>query len=189
MLELVSAIVLSFGWIWFSVLTGILLILFISSDIAENGYLAAVSFFVYAAIVFFIGNVDWSLYLTMELLYQVLIYLGIGIVYSFIRTVSKVYSLKTEFDKYVDIYVKESSSKNEHVDKRRNEKLESLKKEAKEEISGSILRWVFIWVFSLFVWIFSINFFKVIKDYVKKSLLKFYNGIFEFTFKMVFKEK
>ena len=192
MLELVSAIILSFGWIWFSVMTGILLILFISSDVAENGYYAAVSFVVYLGFIYFLSNIEWSLYLTWELLYQVLIYLGIGIVYSFIRTVSKVYSLKSEFDKYVSFYVKgivAENNKRETIEERKNEKLEILKKDAKEEISGSILRWVFIWVISLFVWVFSNNFFILLRDYVKGLLLKFYNSIFEFTFNLVFKEK
>jgi hypothetical protein len=140
MLELMSAIILSFGWIWFSVMTGILLILFISSDYSENGYLAAVSFAVYAGIVYFVGDVEWSNYFTMELLYQVLIYLGIGIGFSFIRTITEVFALKKDYDNYVKSYP--SKKTQEDLD----EKVERLKVEGKETISGSILRWVFIWV-------------------------------------------
>jgi hypothetical protein len=83
MLESLQSFLLFGSFVWFWIITGILLICLFLSDIEEQGYAATTSLIIFLGLNYFWGNLDISQFFNFKLIG---IYLLIGLIYSFIKT-------------------------------------------------------------------------------------------------------
>lgn len=74
---------------------------------------------------------------------NILIYLGIGFVFSLIRTY------------FYANRKKRKALKNYHNDENLNKKLEALKEDVKSDLKGNVFRWWFMWPASAIYWLVS----------------------------------
>jgi hypothetical protein len=113
------------SFIWFAILTFILIIAFFVSEKEELGYIATIAVIVYLLLNRFFGNVPILQFITWT---NVLSYLGLGFVYTVIRTY------------FYGRYAKENGYS-----------LNTLK----SDLSGNVFRWWFLFPISFIYWMVS----------------------------------
>jgi len=182
MFETLLGITIFGSFVWWAIITSLLLIFFISSEVNENGFIATGSLLVYFGVIYFWGNSDLSLLLTWSTLYNVLLYLGIGIIYFFIRTIVLGNEAKMEVKEYA-----KNVGHNLKTDVNRDKKdiinyRKRIKKEHISELKGNVSRWIFLWVISLIVWIFTSKIFVQIWNFIWSKISNLVESIFEIGF-------
>ncbi len=111
------------SFVWFCIIVFILRCTCFWSERAKHGGIAFAGFTIFLIINHFWGNVPVSNYLTVT---NILIYLGIGLIYAIIRAYN--YGTKNPTDEY---------------------------KTAIGKLKGHVFRWWFIWPISLLSWLFT----------------------------------
>ena len=144
MIEGILAATLFGSFIWFGVFTSLLLILFFVSEFNEEGFIAFFALIVYAIFMYFAGMVDSTVYIPILSWTSILLYLGIGFLFSLIRTYF--YGLKRKRD-----LLKKSVPTKDDKEYAIQDMISDLK--------GNVFRWWFMWPISAISW--------VIKDLLK----------------------
>jgi hypothetical protein len=111
-------------------------------DIGESGTLATVVFIGFLVANYFAGDMPIFEYITWQ---SVLIYLGLGIVFSVIRTIAKGKELTKCFET--------DSNHPEGMSKRDKDTLKIYKK--RYELKERVFRWLFLFPFSAITWLFG----------------------------------
>ena len=145
MIEGILAATLFGSFIWFCIFTSTLLILFFVSEFNEEGSIAFFALIVYAAFMYLAGIIDPNVYVPILSWTSVLLYLGIGFLFSLIRTYF--YGLK----KKRTFLIKYTEPTKDDKDYAIQDMIYDLK--------GNVFRWWFMWPISAISW--------VIKDLLK----------------------
>ena len=158
-------------WFWVSVL--IFLFIVFASDINENGFYAFGSLIIISAVYYFWGDVKPILPIISLL--NISIYLGIGLVFSTLRT----FFAGRELGKLIkDLPITNEKNKYDSDTK------EYQKERFVNRLKGNVFRWWFMWPISLINWLIS-DLIADIWDYVYSKLSGFYNYVVELGIKSV----
>jgi|TARA_R110000824_G_scaffold291588_4_gene480131 hypothetical protein len=125
----------------FYFITAVFIVTLFISEVTENGWVALVSFTIFALATKFFGNFQITDYITFKLIG---IYLLIGLVHSLIRTFF--YGRKREFNKKRLLQLYGNNDK---------WKLTNYDDITKSDLKGNVFRWWFLFPVSLLTWIFS----------------------------------
>ena len=123
--------------IWFWIFTFLLIGIFFVSDLVENGITALFSFIIFFIITYFWSNFNIFSFLT---LWNVLIYLGIGLVYAAIRTLFFGRKKRAELKESSDDSVGRS---------------ETIKRFALMDLKNNVFRWWLLFPVSMINWAFT----------------------------------
>lgn len=146
MWEAFLSIALFGSFVWWSIITAVLLIILFVYEVKENGYVAFGFVVAYLVVFYFWGNKDLGFLLDWKLLAS---YFGIGLLYSIIRTLILGSKKKTEIQEHInkDSWIK---SKKDAIRYK-----EGQGRELRRELSGNVSRWWLMWPISLIVWTLS----------------------------------
>jgi hypothetical protein len=147
MWEAFLSITLFGSFVWWLVISTVVLIILFWSDIAKNGYWAFGFAVGYLLLFYFKGNQELLFLLDWKLLAT---YFSIGVVYSALRTIALGNKHKIVIQKYLSdsptlIKTKLAATKYKH----------SQGKELISNLSNNVSRWILMWPISLTVWVFS----------------------------------
>jgi len=163
--------------IWFWVVVAVFIIICFASDVNENGFFAFGTLVVLSVLFYFKANIDPLL--DFFALPNILIYFGIGLGFSFLRTFFSARTLGHKINESV-IEWKESKHDDEFIERNKvNEKNYFLK-----ELKGNVFRWWFMWPISLLTWI-ATDIVKDVYDYIYSKMGGFYNWIVDLGMKSV----
>ena len=126
--------------VMFYLITAVFIASLFISEVTENGWVALISFTIFAIVTKFFGNFEITDYVTFKLIG---IYLLIGLVHSLIRTFF--YGRKRGLNK----------KKLSELHGKDNWKLTDYDDITKSCLKGNVLRWWFLFPVSLLTWIFS----------------------------------
>lgn len=144
MLETFLSIALFGSFVWWCIVTTVILFVFFVSEVKENGYVAFGFAIAYLTLFYFKGNQDLGIFLDWNYL---LMYLGVGLIYSVLRTLIFGIKKKKEVQKHV-LDNNWINSKKDAIGYKKDQGDELLRK-----LSGNVSRWWFMWPISLVVWI------------------------------------
>lgn len=153
--------------IWFWVVVTVFLIICFASDVNENGFFAFGTLVVLGVLFYFKANIDPLM--DFFALPNILIYFGIGLGFSFLRTFfasralgHRIKESLIEWNgrKYTDI-----------EDRKKDMKMYFLK-----DLQGNVFRWWFMWPISLFTWV-ATDIVKDVYDWIYSKMSGFYNWI------------
>lgn len=151
--------------VWFWIIISIFLLICFLSDIYENGFYAFGTLVIISILCTLWGEIDP--FLSLFTIKNVLIYLGIGLVFSVIRT----YFSGRKLGEVMKVLPEE---------REKGEWKPETKSEAKakniEKLKGSVFRWWFMWIVSLIVWLVK-DLIKDLWNYIYSKLKLFYNFI------------
>lgn len=133
-MELLTTLTLFGSLAWFIVSLVALFIVFIACDIEESGTSATVSFFVFIGLHYFWGNLP-----LVDIFFwkNVLMYLFLGFIFSFVRTYFKGKELRKKY--YKDTH------------KPTEDGLKVYK--SNYDLKSSVFRWLFLFPISLITWV------------------------------------
>lgn len=161
-------------WFWISV--AVFIIICFLSDVNENGFWAFATLVVLGVAYYFRGHVDPLLQvLTLQ---NILIYLGIGLGFSFLRTFFAGRKLGHEIKDLPK--TREDIKAQSHVYDTQKDRRERFL----EELKGNIFRWWFMWPVSLITWAVT-DIVKDIYDYVYSKMSGLYNWIVDLGMKSI----
>ena len=140
----------------FWIITAALVILFFTAERSEDGVIAFVSVLVFLILIYVVGSPNlWSGFKSINI-FNILIYLGIGLIYSIIRTY---FFGKKEFKKFDESF---NNSYPSNFDKSdidikliRIDRLYQAKRMLMGELKGHVFRWLFLFPVSLINWVIS----------------------------------
>lgn len=144
-LEFLPAFALWGSAIWFWLLTLLIIISFFIADVNEEGYWAATSFVIFLVITHFWSDFNFFSIVTWNLVF---LYLGIGLVYSIIRTV--LFGRKKKMEAST-MEFKEPTEKN--ASDYGTEA--AFKRETLYKLKGNVSRWWFLFPVSMINWAFT----------------------------------
>lgn len=146
--------------VWFYIILTIVLIALIASDIQEEWLAPLVIVGAFILINYFWGNIPIGKYLTWS---NVGIYIGVGFIFSLIRTFFKGKELKREYESLQTLL---------------SNPYEQSLQEYKSEfaLKANVFRWWFMFPISIITWLFG-SVFKDIWNYVYSKLATVYTKI------------
>lgn len=163
--------------IWFWLTVSLFLVICFASDVNENGFYAFGTLVILTLTYYFWGDVKPLLAVLTFL--NVLVYLGVGLIYSTVKTFfagrklgKKLQELPSKEDKAYTPSKFYSDTK------------ESVKTTFVNDLKGNVFRWWFMWPISLINWLLT----DLIKDawsYLYSKLKSFYDYILELGIKSV----
>lgn len=176
--------------IWFWLTVAIFLVICFASDINKNGFYAFGTLIFLVFFYYFWGDVKPLLAILTFL--NVTVYLGIGLLYSTIKTFFSGRKLGKEIQ---NLPTKEEVKNSPRVPTKfggsigyggeyYGETKEAVKAQFVNELKGNVFRWWFMWPFSLINWLFT----DLIKDtwnYLYSKLKRFYDFVLELGIKSV----
>lgn len=184
MWETFLSITLLGSFVWWCIITAVLLIIFFISEVKENGYVAFGFAVAYLTLFYFKGNQDLGVFLDWIYL---LMYLGIGIIYSVIRTLNLGLKSKNEVQKHINSTNWDIKSKKDAIKYKKRQREQLL-----EKLDGNVFRWWFMWTISLIVWTLS-NLMSDFWNWLWKTFRSFFEEIFNLGFgkddNIIFEEK
>jgi hypothetical protein len=124
------------SFVWFAIITAVLLYLFFLSESEEQGFIAFAAVIAYGVINYFWGNVPLQHLLDTKL---ILSYLGLGLIFAIVRTYFFGRELKGMAEKLDSHYI--------------------------DKLKGNVFRWWFLFPISLIFWLVS-DLFGDLWDYV-----------------------
>lgn len=173
MWEAFLSIALFGSFVWWSIITAvILLILFVSEVKSQegSGWISLVALIAYFIIFYFWGNKDIGILLDWKFL---LLYLGIGFVYTLIRTYFFGRSSKNKVQENINTsYSGSYNTKESAVNYKKREREEFI-----EKLKVNVFRWWFIWPISLIVWTLS-DLVRDVWNWIYANIRKIFEGIF-----------
>jgi len=185
MWEAFLSIALFGSFVWWSIITAVLLIILFVSEVNENGYVAFGFVVAYLTLFYFKGNQDLGVFLDWNYL---LIYLSVGIIYSVIRTLNLGLKKKKEVQEHINnsesYWIK---TKKDAIKYKKQQHQELLKK-----LAANVSRWWFMWPISLIVWTLS-DLMSDFWNWLWKIFRSVFEAIFNFGFgkddDIIFEEK
>lgn len=155
-------------WFWIVVIT--FLVICFASDINENGFFAFGTLVILVVLFYFKGNVDPLL--KFFSLANILSYLGLGLVFSALRT----FFAGRTLGKRIKDLPKTRKDMNGQSHIFQNQEYE--KKYFIDELKGNVFRWWFMWPVSLITWLVT-DLIKDLWDFIYGKLKSFYAWIVE----------
>lgn len=151
--------------IWFWIVVAVFIVICFASDVNENGFFAFGTLIVFSVLFYFKANIDPLLdVLTLP---NIGGYLGIGLIFSCIRTFFSARTLGHEI---------KGLPKDKTVSGGNYETQEYYKSRFIEELKGNVFRWWFMWPISLLTWI-ATDIIKDVYDWIYSKMSGFYNWI------------
>ena len=147
---------------WFSVI-GLFFFSFYSES-KENGFIAFYAFIIFLILTHFWSNLDLTQFLDPR---KLGVYMFIGIIYSYIKTLSYGRKKKNEREEIIKEYHPNHS------------RITQFDENIKEKLRGNVFRWGLLWPISLISWIFTDlvkDLFNIIYDKVSFS----YNKVLDY---------
>ncbi len=175
MWETFLSITLFGSFVWWAIITAVILFIFISSELQENGYLAFIGAVVYLIVFYFWGDQELGFLLDWK---HALIYLGIGLVYTTLRTLILGNESRIKVNEYI------SNPPSFAKIKTKEDATQYKKSEGRElinNLSGNVSRWCFLWPISLIIWLLV----EKLADFWK-LIWRNIHGIFESIFRLGF---
>lgn len=160
-------------WFWISV--AVFLIICFLSDIAENGFLAFATLVLLVVGYHFKGNVEPLLQVLS--LVNILVYLGIGLGFSVLRTFFAGRKLGVEISE-----LPKGKGSNGYSDYESTVKY--LKEHFLDDLKGNVFRWWFMWPISLITWAIT-DIVKEVYDFIYSKMKGFYNWVVDLGIKSV----
>ena len=130
--------------IWFWIVLAIFLAFCILSEVKHNGYIAFGFFVAISVAIYFGGGETFEYFKSFFVWKNILIYLGVGVFYSVIKTVVMTVKLKKVLETLPE------TSTDSWVQTKDKEKRSFI-----EKLEGNVSRWIFMWPVSLVVWLFQ----------------------------------
>lgn len=176
-MEALMGLTLFGSWIWFWVSIAVFIIICFVSDVNENGFLAFATLILLAVGYYFKGQIDPLLQvLTLQ---NILIYLGVGLGFSILRTFFAGRTLGHRINEQVKEWQESKLS-----EKTIEEKKEYSKKAFLDDLKGNVFRWWFMWPISMITWAVT-DIVKDVYDFIYSRMKGFYNSIVELGMKTV----
>jgi hypothetical protein len=148
-------------WFWLSVL--LFVIICFISDVKEEGYGATVALIAFSILLYFWG--DLKPITSIFTIQNGLIYLGIGLVFSTIRTF---FSARQLWETIKNLPV--TTERNSKYDTQEYKKEKFI-----NELKGNVFRWWFMWPISMITWLVT----DIVRD-IWNYLYSKFKGFFEF---------
>lgn len=162
-------------WFWISV--AVFIVICFISDVNENGFWAFATLVLLGVAYYLKGHVDPLLQvLTLP---NILIYLGVGLGFSVLRTFFEGRKLGHDINKNVKEW-QERKLTEKHIE----ENIENQKNYFLDELKGNVFRWWFMWPISLITWAIT-DIVKDIYDFIYSKMKGFYNWIVDLGMKSV----
>ena len=172
-MELLTALLLFGGSIFWTIAIGVVfLIICFASDIEKNGFYAFGSFILLIVTYYLWGDI--KTFLSFFTWINITGYLGIGLLYSFLRTFIEGRKLGKRMLKLPH------KKEGEHVHYTK----ESEKDEYIQDLKGNVFRWWFLWPISLINWILT-DIIKDLWDFLYQNIRKIYNRILDIGIKTI----
>ena len=157
-------------WFWISAL--IFLIICFVSDITENGFLSFVFLIITAILYHFWGDV--KSFLEFITFLNISIYLGIGLLFSALRT----FFAGRTLGKKIKTLPEKSPDKYYGTTK------DSVKENFINELKGNVFRWWFMWPINLINWLIT-DLIKDVWNFTYSKIKGFYNYVLELGIKSI----
>lgn len=158
--------------IWFWVVVAVFLIICFASDVNENGFLAFGTLVVIGVLFYFKANIDPLLEILS--LPNILIYVGVGLIFSFIRTFFASRALGYKIKESI----KEWKGRNyteQTIDEKRADEIRYFI----NDLKGNVFRWWFMWPISFLTWV-ATDIVKDVWDWIYTKMGGFYRWIVNF---------
>lgn len=154
--------------IWFWAVVAVFIIICFASDVNENGFFAFGTLIILGVLFYFKGNIDPLLeFLSLP---NIGSYLGIGLIFSCIRTF---FAARVLGHKIKDLpETKDDATKKGYS----SESKEYQKERFINDLKGDVFRWWFMWPISLLTWV-ATDIVKDVYDWVYSKMSGFYNWI------------
>jgi len=169
MLETFLSIAVFGSFIWWLIITTVLLIFLFTSEIEGNNIIPFFSIILYFVILYFWSNKD------IDILFNwinIISYIGIGLLYAIIKT----YFLGNKVKKDIKKYLSEEKSWIKNDDDAKKYKNNTIN-DFKTGLKDNIFRWWLFWPISLIVWLFK-DLIKDIWNFIYKYTHKLFEKIF-----------
>lgn len=179
--------------VWFWVLFGIFFIILISAEAKENGFISFVALLAFLAVIYFWGKDEtgatdgWTWLKNLFTWTRVLIYLGIGLIFAYIRFFFYGREKGDELKRLAENFAKKKGNLVGSWLNWDKNTLAEFKKESYEverlmsptDLKGHAFRWWFNWPGSLVWWIFDDmlrNLWNWVYDFFKKGFQRLYEA-------------